>query len=342
MKQVTRQTLRVLLISIIILSTGCIVAGIMFTSSGIYFSFSFPKVGWMVWEPNWSPAGDLIAFRCIFISPEKLGFDSYDFYTWSDICVTDQNGKHFRILTSESNVSNFSWSPDGKMLAWAHESDLVWESISIWDNQKQTSEIFFLSEEIQWLSNLKWSKDAQEIYLGDSGAIFDITKEKLFLPPKQEVDGNEFFSFIRSPDGEYLALSRYMNFPSGQADLVITKNEKPVYVGYEADNSSIYSWSPTDNILAWIGRPIPKNLQDPGKSYDDVLFLTYAPTGETIKYEASSGLLFDFADVFWSSDGTKLAISDTGSAILEVFEFTQADHGFPLSIAHRYQVTVRW
>ena len=117
-----KRIIHALLISIAVLLTVVVI-------------ISFPRLGWKVWEPNWSPAGDLIAFRCVFISPEKLDYDSFYLYDWSDICLTDQNGKKLRVLTSGGNVSNFSWSPDGRKLAWAHERDLAWESISIWNSQ---------------------------------------------------------------------------------------------------------------------------------------------------------------------------------------------------------------
>ena len=331
---------RVFLISIIILSICCIVAGVWYAIP----AFPGPEG---IWEPNWSPDGNLIAFRCVFVSPDNLSeyanADSFekDFYfsRWSDICVTDQYGQQFRKLTSEGNVSNFSWSPDGKMLAWAHEDDFVWETISIWNSQEQTTETFFLSEEIEWLHDLKWSKDGQQLYLGDSGAIFDIANKELLLVSKQEVDGNEFFGFTRSFDGEYLALERYMNFPDGQADLVITKDNKLVYSGYEFYNGSVYSWSPNSNVLAWTGGPIPKDLQDPEEDYNAVLFLTYTPTGETIKYEVGDNLFTCCDDIFWSSDGMKLAILD--SYDIEIFEFSQSDHGFPLLVAHQYLLPIR-
>lgn len=322
---------KVLITSLAILSICGIAAAVLYVSLPS-ISIGFPERGWKAWEPNWSPAGNLIAFRCVFISSANLGFDSVDLHHWSDICVTDQNGKQFRKLTSGGYVSSFSWSPDGELLAWAHESDFVWESISIWNSQKKTTKTFFLSEEIEWLYDLKWSKDGKQIYLGATGAIFDIAKEELFLVPRQEVDGNEFFGFLRSVDGEYLALQRYMKFPNGRADLVITRNNKPIYTGYEFDNGSVYSWSPNDNILAWTGDPVPKDSQDPEKDYNAVLFLTYAPTGETIRYEAGNNLVTCCEDIFWSPDGMRLAILDLYD--MEILEFSQTDNGFPLSIAN--------
>src|SRR5688572_20263744 len=179
---------KVLLGLLAILSICCIVAGIVYV-----FPALPPPDG--IWEPDWSPQGNLIAFRCVFVSFDDLAPYSFDeaeknfyFYFWSDICVADQNGKQFRRLTSGGYVSDFSWSPNGKLLAWAHERNSAWESISIWNSQEQTTETFFLTEKIDWLSDLKWSKEGEKLYFGDTGAIFDISSEKLSLLPQQEVE----------------------------------------------------------------------------------------------------------------------------------------------------------
>lgn len=241
-------------------------------------------------------------------------------------------------MTSGGNVSDFSWSPNGKLLAWAHESDFVWESISIWNSQEQTTKTFLLSEKIDWLYDLKWSQDGKQLYLGGTGAIFDIPNEKLFLLPEQEVEGEEFFGFSRSFNGEYLVLRRYLDFLHGQPDLIITKNNKPTYIGYEFGNPSVYSWSPNENILAWTGSPIPKDLQEPEKDYDTVLLLTNAPTGETIKHETGNSLYTCCDDIFWSKDGMSLAILASDS--IEIIEFAKTDNGFPISIADQFQLDI--
>ncbi|HMB23957.1 MAG TPA: hypothetical protein VKP08_14040, partial [Anaerolineales bacterium] len=90
MDLVNRKIPKVLLISLAILSI-CGIAAVVLYIFLPSISIGFPEKGWKVWEPNWSPAGNLIAFRCVFMSSENWDFDSYDLDVASNICVTDQN-----------------------------------------------------------------------------------------------------------------------------------------------------------------------------------------------------------------------------------------------------------
>jgi Tol biopolymer transport system component len=329
---------KVILISLAVLSICCIVAGIIYV-----FPALPPPDG--IWEPKWSPQGNLIAFRCVFVPFDGLSsmtiFDdatNFYFWIWSDICIADQNGKQFQRLTTGGNFSAPSWSPDGKLLAWAHEGNTAWESISIWSSQEQTAETFFLTEKIDWLDDLTWSKDGRQLYLDATGAIFDIASEKLSLLPEQKVEGEELFGFVRSFDGEYLALDRYLDFLYGHPDLIITNGNQPVFVGSEFSRGNSYAWSPRENILAWTGDVIPKSEQNPEKDYDTVLFLTHAPTGQTIKYETDYSSLDCCIDVAWSPDGMSLAL--LAPYYLEILEFLKTDSGFPLSIANHSRLNL--
>ncbi len=85
-----------------------------------------------VWNPVWSPDGQAIAFRCLFISLDnvwdyqKEGYDfQYNRSIWGDICMIDSEGRNFRRLTSTGLVSNTAWSPNGIFLAWLYRRSPV-------------------------------------------------------------------------------------------------------------------------------------------------------------------------------------------------------------------------
>ena len=93
-------------------------------------------------SPSWSPRGDRIAFQ------SRVGG------AWQ-ILTMKPDGSEVRILTSAGNNEDPTWSPDGRMIAFAHDGKL-WVMEADGSNARQISSGTGQFSNISWSPRLPW------------------------------------------------------------------------------------------------------------------------------------------------------------------------------------------
>lgn len=254
-----------------------------------------------IWHPQWSPAGDYLAFNCLFLSPESLRY--YIEYPedilylrdrFGDVCLTDRAGAHLERLSLGGSASSASWSPDGTMLAWRQQSTL-----HTWDIRTATKE----SLEIPGLSvlngQLEWSLDGSHLFM-DSAAI-DVATGHLTTWSGVGSEDLEY-GFTHSRDGAVLAYYQYRQGILESPTLIIERgsNQQALLDGprYRFRSISLFPPSPRGTYLSWIGH------REWGEG--DTLYLYRVASADL--YSFSLNPQWQVSDLAWSQDEGYLAL----------------------------------
>jgi len=264
-------------------------------------------------QPEWSPAGDRLAFFSDRSNPQNGYSDRYnEIYIISTIdgeiisrmVKAERSGD---LESLHSYVSGLSWSPDGKLIAFVSKSHgkdalFIYKS-SDGDKQKK------IDMGLSGMRNPSWSPDGDKIvFEGFTGGITDLymynleTGELSRLMADRYDDTNPSWS----PDGKYLAFS----------------SDRPV----DNNNDGKFSYGNYNIFLYDMESKQISNIID--NPYADIQ-PAFSPDGKRIAfvsnrnginniyiYEMEDGEVFPISNVVsglfsptWSPDGDKIAVS---------------------------------
>lgn len=205
------------------------------------------------WLPAWSSNQQHIAFECMFSQSSDWLDEEYSFFNKGDICVFNRGNNELTRLTTERSMSAPTWSPNGIHLAWLQGND----TIMIWDSSTSQFEIMQYSRPFHGSEaddgGPEWSQDGRRIFVQGDGAILDVQK-MTFSDPLEGQRNLDNCCFNWSPDGSYLTYKRIIREISNDWQLVIMKNNQPIYINEpKAFLFGPTQWSPDGSILAWVG-----------------------------------------------------------------------------------------
>ncbi len=188
-------------------------------------------------------------------------------------------------------VSTLAWSPDGKRIASAEKTILIWDAFT------GKNIVTLQGTHSITINAIAWSPDGKYIATGGSYPngdvqIWDAATGKIIIEPQARVD--TINSITWSPDGKYIAAGGYLKV----VDVWNATTGERLYTdsGYAQEVTGI-SWSRDSKRIAAV-------------SYDGALQLWDPLTGAnrtTYHLPNGAGALTDF--MAWSSDGTEIAFA---------------------------------
>jgi WD40 repeat protein len=265
-------------------------------------------------QPEWSPAGDRLAFFSDKSNPQNGYSDRYneifiisaiDGEIISRLVKAERSGD---LESLHSYVSGLAWSPDGELIAFiskSHGKDALFIYKASSGKKKQKIELG-----LSGMRNPAWSHDGEKIvFEGFAGGYTDLhmynlkTGEWSKLMSDKYDDTNPTWS----PDGKYLAFSSDRPSNGGNDDVKFAYGNYNIFL---LDMESKLLTPITDN---------PYGNTQPAYSPDGkrIAFVSNRNGIDNIYiYEFDSGDIFPISNVVsglfspsWSPDGDKIAVS---------------------------------
>ncbi len=256
-----------------------------------------------VWNPVWSPNGDMIAFDCLYLNLDSLlpyiqnpaHEISWFRSNWNDVCLLDISSNELHRLTEDGKAKPAAWDSNGKQLAWINE-----DTLTIWNaDTTSVSEVWFPIQD-PWSYELEWSNDNQYLFFQGNGALLDIQQGTIIQPSFGD-QVNDAFDLTWSRDGKLLAYFQYDDDFMHPLTVFIENNEGGISTinikDYGFTSLEIHSWSPNLKILAMSGYRIDD---------DDMLLLLYTELDEILEFPLMTQTRFD--DLEWSPTGKNIGI----------------------------------
>lgn len=212
------------------------------------------------------------------------------------------------------NVTNLSWSPDGKLLAFTDDAGTIF----IWEAASQTL-LQPLIGDVSWVSALSWAPDSQQLAAtGEDGKvrIWDTAKGEVIKSIEGYLDYGSGIAW--APDGTSLAFSGYQNQDYTSTIWLWNPDTDEIKSLFAIDGSfGNLHWASDGQSLAFYwGEPCM------GGACDNIFVLDVVNEKIHQQYYSISSA--------WSPDGRLLALGSFGDKI-EVFDMATKELVYTLS-----------
>lgn len=170
-----------------------------------------------VFEFEWSPDSKTIAAA---IADKNLVDDSYMFKRL--YIINTENGLKYKLVDNPGKLSQFSFSPDGKHLAFvsaAHINDAVSGSLFICEvpNQKKFEELKNYSKGFEGsVISIKWKDNQTVIFNAEEGVDITLSEQEINSPKRKLIieGGKIVFNQYDFIDGLFAFAANTANHPS--------------------------------------------------------------------------------------------------------------------------------
>lgn len=245
--------------------------------------------------PVWSHDGEHIAFSCGYYYPSD-GWDNRSFNNpqWGDetreVCILNLRTKEVKRLTYGRDKGKPFWSPDGSLLAWP---DYRNDMLVIYNFEK--GEVFAqIKQNTPWCG-YRFSQDSKKLVSLCGDVEINIkARDVSYFPLPAQSD-----SLLLSPDGQYLAYTRYVNKSTWHTVMVVKKNGKEFFQSGSYVYSIPFEWAPKEPILFY-----EQYDYDAGEIIEEYVFL-HVPTGEFVNFKPKDDIGVTLS---WSPMGDKIAV----------------------------------
>jgi dipeptidyl aminopeptidase/acylaminoacyl peptidase len=204
-------------------------------------------------HPTWSPDGDYLAY---VRSPEDPNDQSQELWLWSS-----ETEKHTQLTKLSGRINSFSWSPDGRSIAFAGDR---YGAYDIWTVSTEDSTVSRLTDGARYEVFPRWTPGGESLlYVRLSE---DWTEHTIYEIPatggrsKRIVRDTGFFDYEAggefgyprpSPDGEQIL---FRSWRSGWLNYWVVPRDggKPRPVAQAKAEQSHARWSPNGDQIAFV------------------------------------------------------------------------------------------